>query len=99
MSADRRGRYAAAMSSQANLDAVLRLADAETARLRAELDHRDPDALVSVRRVREWLDGGGAVSDGADLSGLRLPLHRTEAGWPSCSTCDGGGCPDCTDPA
>lgn len=28
-----------------------------------------------------------------------LPLHRTEAGYPSCSTCDGGGCPDCTDPA
>ena len=28
-----------------------------------------------------------------------LPLHRTEAGFPRCSTCDGGGCPDCTDPA
>lgn len=30
-----------------------------------------------------------------------LPLHRTQATWPqwSCSTCDGGGCPDCTDPA
>ena len=28
-----------------------------------------------------------------------LPIHRTEAGWPRCSTCDGGGCPDCTDPA
>ena len=28
-----------------------------------------------------------------------LPLHRTEAGYPDCSTCDGGGCPDCTDPA
>jgi hypothetical protein len=28
-----------------------------------------------------------------------LPLHRTEAGWPRCSTCDGGGCLDCTDPA
>lgn len=31
--------------------------------------------------------------------GASLPLHRTEAGWPRCSTCDGGGCPDCTDPA
>lgn len=29
----------------------------------------------------------------------RLPIHRTEAGWPRCATCDGGGCPDCTDPA
>ena len=28
-----------------------------------------------------------------------LPSHRTEAGYPNCSTCDGGGCPDCTDPA
>ena len=28
-----------------------------------------------------------------------LPIHRTEAGWPRCSTCDGGGCYDCTDPA
>ena len=28
-----------------------------------------------------------------------LPLHRTEAGYPNCSTCDGGGCLDCTDPA
>jgi hypothetical protein len=28
-----------------------------------------------------------------------LPLHRTEAGYPHCSTCDGGGCYDCTDPA
>lgn len=28
-----------------------------------------------------------------------LPVHRTEAGHPNCSACDGGGCPDCTDPA
>lgn len=28
-----------------------------------------------------------------------LPIHRTEAGYPNCSTCDGGGCLDCTDPA
>jgi hypothetical protein len=28
-----------------------------------------------------------------------LPLHRTEAGWPRCATCDGGGCFDCTDPS
>lgn len=32
------------------------------------------------------------------VSAMRpLPLHRTEAGYPNCSTCDGGGCPDCTD--
>jgi len=28
-----------------------------------------------------------------------LPIHRTEAGYPRCATCDGGGCFDCTDPA
>ncbi len=28
-----------------------------------------------------------------------LPLHRTEASYPRCATCDGGGCHDCTDPA
>lgn len=28
-----------------------------------------------------------------------LPIHRTEAGYPRCATCDGGGCLDCTDPA
>ena len=28
-----------------------------------------------------------------------LPIYRTEAGYPDCATCDGGGCPDCTDPA
>ena len=28
-----------------------------------------------------------------------LPIHRTEAGYPQCATCDGGGCLDCTDPA
>src|SRR5690606_2951441 len=28
-----------------------------------------------------------------------LPIHRTEAGYPNCPTCDGGGCLDCTDPA
>lgn len=37
---------------------------------------------------------------GGILSEMRpLPIHRTEAGYPSCSTCDGGGCYDCTDPA
>lgn len=30
---------------------------------------------------------------------LGLPLHRTEAGYPRCATCDGGGCYDCTDPS
>jgi len=45
------------------------------------------DKLVTEER-EEW----GDLVDG-------LPIHRTEAGWPRCSTCDGGGCPDCTDPA
>ena len=28
-----------------------------------------------------------------------LPIHRTEAGYPNCAICDGGGCFDCTDPS
>ncbi|AET09800.1 hypothetical protein [Gordonia phage GTE5] len=28
-----------------------------------------------------------------------LPAHRTQAQYHTCATCDGGGCPDCTDPA
>lgn len=35
-----------------------------------------------------------------DEGSARLPLHRTETGYPNCSTCGGGGgCSDCTDPA
>lgn len=34
-----------------------------------------------------------------ELEPRPLPIHRTEAGYPNCSTCDGGGCYDCTDPA
>ena len=35
----------------------------------------------------------------ADLAAL-LPIHRTAATFGmTCSTCDGGGCLDCTDPA
>ena len=51
-----------------------------------------PVALTErkVRYVTEW----GPVSKWPDL-----PMHRTEAGWPNCATCEGGGCPDCTDPA
>jgi hypothetical protein len=42
----------------------------------------------------------GTLCDCAQVGHPRpLPLHRTEAGYPRCSTCDGGGCPDCTDPA
>ena len=41
-----------------------------------------------------------AFASAAKIGGeWHLPLHRTEAGYPRCSTCDGGGCPDCTDPA
>lgn len=44
-----------------------------------------------IRAARQALE---AADDPWDL-----PSHRTEAGYPNCSTCDGGGCPDCTDPA
>lgn len=41
----------------------------------------------------------GALFAPGKRFGRPLPLHRTEAGYPNCSTCDGGGCLDCTDPA
>lgn len=45
--------------------------------------------------ARQALEATKALANGR----WSLPLHRTEAGYPNCSTCDGGGCPDCTDPA
>lgn len=46
---------------------------------------------LQVRQIRALL--------GAAVDPPSLPLHRTEVGYPNCATCDGGGCPDCTDPA
>lgn len=48
--------------------------------------------LLAVGELRHLLGG-------TETTGDALPLHRTEAGWSQCSTCDGGGCPDCTDPS
>lgn len=48
------------------------------------------------RECGQWL----LICDGHEREkGPTLPIHRTEAGRPRCSTCDGGGCLDCTDPA
>ena len=49
--------------------------------------------IMALARITGREDFWG-VGDAASL-----PIHRTEAGYPHCSTCDGGGCPDCTDPA
>lgn len=46
---------------------------------------------AQVRAARQEMEATDDLWD--------LPSHRTEAGYPNCSTCDGGGCPDCTDPA
>ena len=68
--------------------------------------HHGINTLVSM--LPAWVDGLAAQAERVDamqqaayeaLMTTALPLHRTEAGWPNCSTCDGGGCPDCTDPA
>ena len=59
------------------------------------------------RNADDWKDDGYTTRivrryvtepEAADAR-WNLPSHRTEAGFPNCSTCDGGGCPDCTDPA
>lgn len=56
---------------------------------------------VGGQPIAKGSSGSTAASSGttANNSG-DLPLHRTAANvGVSCSTCDGGGCPDCTDPA
>lgn len=63
-----------------------------------------PSHLVAFYSWPVWTDGRLWIAGEAELRWTfrpfeALPLHRTEAGYPSCSTCDGGGCPDCTDPA
>lgn len=52
--------------------------------------------LRDSRRVSRFSHHAG---DDDNETPTPLPIHRTEAGYPNCSTCDGGGCPDCTDPA
>lgn len=50
----------------------------------------------------KWADLYGIdpdYCDGKPVEVRPLPVHRTEAGYPRCATCDGGGCLDCTDPA
>lgn len=53
----------------------------------------------AVDRWRFSKDQIQRVSWGQLMGQRPLPIHRTEAGYPYCSTCDGGGCPDCTDQA
>lgn len=47
----------------------------------------------------EWRVAGTGAPKYDGNTRHRLPIHRTEAGYPNCATCDGGGCHDCTDPA
>lgn len=82
--------------------------------LQEALDLRD-DTYVWVWALTGWVEGDPmpkyakvppndvkpwrTPEDTGLPGGSALPIHRTEAGWPRCSTCDGGGCLDCTDPA
>lgn len=63
---------------------------------------------VDGHTIVEFINGSRACSCGLERGFTPslieyepepLPIHRTEAGYPRCSTCDGGGCLDCTDPA
>lgn len=56
-------------------------------------------AFRSTQLVPGWCVRCGGARFVHEDEPSDLPLHRTEAGYPNCSTCDGGGCPDCTDPA
>ena len=62
---------------------------------RPDIEYAFPSVVIAtgehVRAARQALEATDDLWD--------LPSHRTEVGYPNCSTCDGGGCPDCTDPA
>lgn len=59
------------------------------------------DALADEHadHLYDYVNGTGRPAEDVEGAVKPLPLHRTEAGYPHCSTCDGGGCLDCTDPA
>jgi hypothetical protein len=71
--------------------------------------YQDPPGLGSpehINHARRVLTRLARMSEWAELEAVeaaedyrQLPIHRTEAGYPNCATCDGGGCLDCTDPA
>ncbi|PSL04095.1 hypothetical protein CLV30_10698 [Haloactinopolyspora alba] len=81
---------------------VQALVDAGLIATQVELEHYDlwgnrtrtPDYATCrtiYRYVTPWREVGAHEPT--------LPANRTEAGWPRCATCEGGGCHDCTDPA
>ena len=84
-------RIAAALAPL--IEARVREARAEAAAdAYADVMRLAADRSMACRRV--------AIEEPAGRrSTMSLPIHRTEAGYPNCSTCDGGGCHDCTDPA
>jgi hypothetical protein len=57
------------------------------------------DRWLRQVKAEAWEEGFFSYGANPYLKVEALPLHRTEAGYPNCATCDGGGCLDCTDPA
>lgn len=57
----------------------------------------DTNPTTPAADVRPHVHPEGPAREGE--TDRTFALHRTEAGYPNCATCDGGGCPDCTDPA
>lgn len=72
---------------------------AQVGRLKRKTDEEygeEFDEFIEGIRAKAWLEG---LEYAKKLRG-ELPLSRTEANHGiSCSTCDDGGCPDCTDPS
>jgi hypothetical protein len=55
------------------------------------------EAVLAIQQAQER---SADKVDAIAMAINALPLHRTEANHGvTCSTCDGGGCPDCTDPS
>lgn len=61
---------------------------------------RDEDATSDLAKHKRVIDTLSEMVERRDKRLAELEaIIRRKAGYPPCSTCDGGGCPDCTDPA
>ena len=84
-----------------NIDRVAEIiADVFRPLMKGYADALGCDLATQLRDAGLLMPDDATTQTEALANGRRdLPQHRTEAGYPNCATCDGGGCPDCTDPA
>ncbi|WGH20847.1 thioredoxin [Gordonia phage Commandaria] len=97
------GHVEATISGAVPFDLLKRSVDdlcnpSPTDRLAEAMLEADEKAATTPDPLSPRWEAVGVTADGRTLWAEALPAHRTEAGPRNCATCDGGGCPDCTDP-